>query len=234
MANARILVISDLHQPYGHSDTVAFLKAIKTKYKPDRVIFTGDEIDAHSLSFHEHNPDLLSPSDELQTAINRLQPLYRLFPEADIMESNHGSMVYRKGVFHGLPRHVFKSYRDVLEAPKGWRWHPHMVLRLSNGQHTYFCHSKGSDILKVSQAMGMSVVQGHSHERFEIRYWANSLGLYWGMHVGCLVDDDSLAFNYNKVNLKRPLIGSAMIINGLPLLIPMVLNSKGRWIGRLP
>ena len=82
--------------------------------------------------------------------------------------------------------------------------------------------------------MGMSVVAGHMHERFEIRYWANSQGLYFGMHVGCLIDDDSLAFSYNKLNLKRPMIGCAIIIDGLPKLLPMVLNKHGRWIGVVP
>jgi hypothetical protein len=31
----------------------------------------------------------------------------------------------------------------------------------------------------------------------------------------------------------RPIIGCAVIINGLPKLIPMVLNKSGRWIGKI-
>jgi hypothetical protein len=105
---------------------------------------------------------------------------------------------------------------------------------MSNGSNLYTCHSKGSDILRVSQAMGMSVASGHLHEKFEVRYWGNSLGLYFGMSVGCMIDDDSVAYAYNKINLKRPIVGHGLIINGIPQLLPMVLNSDGRWIKELP
>lgn len=232
--NASILILSDLHAPYGHPDTYKFLKAVKKKYKPDRVISVGDEIDGHAISFHDSNPDLLSPGEELKTAIERLSCLYELFPQVDLCESNHGSLVYRKGVAMGLPRGVFKSYRDILQAPRGWRWHDHITLKMSNGSWLYVCHSKGADVLKVSQSMGMSVVQGHHHEKFELRYWGNSRGLYFGMFVGCSVDDSSLAMAYNRLNLKRPVIGHGIILNGLPQLLPMVLDSSARWIGEVP
>jgi hypothetical protein len=231
--NKCILVISDQHFPYNHPDIVAFLSSIKKKYNPDRVINIGDEIDGHSISFHTHDPDLLSPSDELSLAIKRLKPLYKMFPQMDIVESNHGSLVYRKGKALGLPRSVFKTYREIIQAPPDWHWHFDLTLKMSDGNHCYFTHGKSSDILKLSQSMGMSVVQGHYHEKFTINYWANPLGLYWGMQVGCLVHDKSLAFNYNNTNLKRPIIGTGIIINGQPKLIPMILDKKGRWIKRL-
>lgn len=231
--NRRILVISDMHFPYNHPDTVAFLKACKNKFKPDRVISVGDEIDGHSMSFHEHDPDLLSPGDELKLAISRLQPIYSLFPKMDIVESNHGSLVYRRGKAFGMPRSVFRSYREVIEAPKSWKWHNHLTIKMSNGMSLYICHSKGADALRCSQAMGMSYVSGHHHEKFEVRYWGNSVGLYFAMIVGCLIDDDALAFSYNKTNLKRPVIGVGVILDGIPQLIPMVLNKSGRWVGRL-
>lgn len=233
MSNKAILVISDQHFPFNHPDIIEFLRALKKKYKFDRIINIGDELDYHSISFHEHNPDLLSPSDELQTAINRLKPLYRLFPKMDLIESNHGSLVYRKGTMAGLPRHVFKSYREILGAPKEWKWHFDLTLKMSNGQYCYFHHGKSSNGMKLSQAMGMCVVQGHFHEKFCVEYWGNPLGLYWSMQVGCLVEDSTLAFNYNKTNLKRPLVGCGVIIDGHPKLEPMVLNTNGRWIKRL-
>lgn len=234
MRNKSILVISDQHFPFNHADIIAFLKACKAKYKPDRIVNIGDELDYHSISFHTHSPDLMSPSDELQTALNRIKPLYDLFPKMDILESNHGSLVYRKGEFNGLPRHVFKSYREILGAPPGWHWHFDFTLEMSNGAYCYFHHGKSNDILKLSQSLGMSCVTGHYHEKFEIRYWGNSLGLYWGMMVGCLIDNDEIAFNYNKVNLKRPVIGCGLIRNGIPTLVPMILKENGRWNGVLP
>ena len=231
--NKSVLIISDTHFPYQHPDTIAFLTAIKKKYKPDRVIHIGDEIDGQSFSFHDADPDLASPGDELTLAISRLKPLYDLFPIVDLLESNHGSLVYRKGKVMGLPRFVFKSYREVICAPKTWRWHFDLTIKLSNGQLCYFCHGKSASPGKLSQSMGMNTIQGHYHEKMEIIYWANPNGLFFDMRVGCLVNDKSLAFNYNNTNLKRPLIGTGIILDGQPLLIPMILNKRGRWITKL-
>ena len=116
--NSKILIISDMHIPYQHPDTVAFLRAIKKKYKPTRVICVGDEIDAHAMSFHDSDPDLPSAGDELQAAIKTLKPIYKIFPQMDLVDSNHGSMVYRKGKHHGIPRKYLREYGEVLEAPK--------------------------------------------------------------------------------------------------------------------
>lgn len=228
-----ILVLSDQHFPYNHADLIAFVKEIQSVYKPDKVVNIGDEIDGHSISFHSPSPDLMSPADELQSAINRLQPLYKMFPQMDLVESNHGSLVYRRAHEFKLPLKVLKSYREVIEAPKGWKWHPDLVLYASDGNPIYFCHGRTADVLKNSQAMGMSFVQGHHHEKFEIRYWGNKLGLYWGMTVGCMYDHHSLAFSYARNNLKRPVIGTGIIIEGHPKLLPMVLDKHGRWVGKL-
>lgn len=229
-----VLVISDMHYPYNHPDIIDFFIGLIKKYKFDKVISVGDELDFHALSFHDSDPDLMSAGDELQTSINRLKPIYKLFPEVELVDSNHGSMVYRRQKAHGLPRSVIKSYRDVIEAPKGWSWSEDLLLKINDGSNVYVCHGKNADILKLSMSMGMSCIQGHYHEKFEIRYWGNKLGLFWGMMVGCLIENSSMAFAYNKLNLKRPVIGCGGIINSQPRLFPMVLNGRGRWIGEVP
>ena len=48
------------------------------------------------------------------------------------------------------------------------------------------------------------------------------------------LDDESLAFSYNKINPKRPLIGCGIILDGQPKLLPMVLEVGGRWNGICP
>lgn len=231
--NKRILVISDLHAPFNHKDSVAFLAAIKKKYKPTRIILSGDEADFHSISFHDHDPDLDSAGTELKKSIEALKPIYKLFPQAEVLESNHGSLVMRKALAGGLSTKFFKSPQEILQAPKRWSWHFDISLKLPNGTNCYFHHSKGANVKKNSQAMGMSFVQGHHHESFEIQYWGNPNALLFGMTVGCLVDPHSLAMAYNRNNLKRPVIGVGIIIDSIPQLIPMVLNSRGRWTGKL-
>ena len=106
-------------------------------------------------------------------------------------------------------------------------------MTLPNGTPLYLHHSKGANVKKNSQAMGSSFCQGHHHESFEIQYWGNPHALLFGMTVGCLVDSKSLAMAYNKNNLKRPVIGCGIIVDSIPQLIPMVLDKKGRWVGKL-
>lgn len=216
--NERILFISDIHAPYHHPNTLEFLKMLKDKYKPTRVVSVGDEVDKHGLSYHESNPDLKSAGDELIAAKEFIKELYELFPVMDIMESNHGSLHLRKAMTAGLPRAYIKSYNEVLGVGEGWKWHPELILELPNGQQCYVCHGKLADASKLSQNMGMNVVQGHYHSEFSIKFWSNPNNLFFGMAVGCLIDDTSLAMAYNKLTPKRPIIGTGLIIDSKPVL----------------
>lgn len=226
--NSRILVISDLHCPYQHQDAFEFLKALKKHYKPTRVINIGDEVDNHGISFHDSDPDLLSPGDELLEAQKACKELEKIFPKMDLVHSNHGSLSYRRGKAGGIPRHFLKDYSDVLGVGPGWKWHPEIMLKSGNVS-IIFKHQFSANVLKSAEQMGMSCVQGHYHSKFEVGYTSSPLALNWGMTVGCLIDDKSMAFEYNKLTVKRPILGCGIIINGTPHLVPMVLNSKGRW-----
>jgi hypothetical protein len=118
MAKDVLLIIGDLHAPAYHQDTVRFLAAVQRKYAPTRIVLTGDEINWESISYHEKNPDLPAAEDERREAVKALKPIYQMFPKADILESNHGSLVYRKARTAGLPSFAVKSYNEVIEAPK--------------------------------------------------------------------------------------------------------------------
>ena len=229
--NSRVLLISDMHIPYHHPDLIAFLKHLKEKYEPTRVICLGDELDKHALSYHDSDPDLPSAGDELRKSLPVVAELFKLFPKMDIIESNHGSLVWRKAKTFGIPKHYIKSYNDVLGVDGGWKWSFDLTITLPNGQKCYIHHGKSSDVIKLSQQMGMCAIQGHYHESFKIDYWGNPNGLFWAMQCGCLIDDDALAFSYNNVNIKRPVIGTGVIVNGQPILEPMILNSEGHWVG---
>jgi len=219
--NSRILFISDMHIPYHHSGLLPFLDGLKKRYEPTRVICLGDELDKHAMSFHDSDPDLDNAGPELEKALPIIARLKGMFPTMDLVDSNHGSMVYRKAKHHGIPRRYIKTYNDVLGVDEGWQWHMDMTITLPDGQDVYIHHGKLSSAVRVSQAMGMSFVCGHYHEKFGIEYWANPRGLYWAMNAGCLINDDSLAFAYNNTNLKRPIVGTGLIIDGIPILEAM-------------
>ena len=232
MNHKRILVISDMHLPYQHKDSIKFLKEIKKEFKPDTTISIGDLLDQHALSFHDSSPELYSAGHELDKAKEYVKELESVFPKLIEVDSNHSSMIYRRALKHGLPRAYLKDYGDFLETKK-WKWVDDLTLTMSNGQRCFFTHGRSADVLKVSQTMGMSAVQGHYHTKFVISWWANPDNLFFGMNVGCLIDQKSMAFNYAKNFRTRFIIGCGIIINGIPRLLPMVLDKKGDWIGKI-
>lgn len=221
--NERILFISDMHIPYNHPKLLPFLEGLKVRYAPTRVICLGDELDKAAMSYHESDPDLPSAGDELRLALPIIKEVEKLFPVVDLVDSNHGSMVYRKAKTHGIPRSYIRPYNEVLGVGDGWKWHYDMVLDMSpwDKPDVYVHHGKSAQAIKTSQAMSMSHVCGHYHESFSVQFWANPKGLYFGVNSGCLIDDKSYAFAYNNVNLKRPIIGTSLIIEGLPVLEAM-------------
>lgn len=231
--NERVLVISDLHIPYHHADSFKFLKAIKEKYKPDLVICIGDESDWHSISFHPKDPDLANPFQELNLARIHFKVLSNMFPEMDILESNHGSLIMRKILYAGLPRAIMRSYDEILGVPKTWRWHFELIIELSNGQKCFFHHGKSAVEGKLSRNISMNAVQGHFHTKFHITYWSNPTGIFFDAHCGYLADHRSIAQDYNKNNVERGVHGCLIILDGYPRLLPMVLDGSHRWIKKL-
>ena len=221
--NARILWISDLHSPFHHKDALKFLIGLKERYNPTRIVIGGDEADLHSLNMHGVDPDLPNAGEELRQVRAFMKELAEVFPVVDVLESNHTSLAYRRAFKAGLAKGFMKSYNEILEVPDTWIWHNDLLLTLPNGQRCYFCHGKSADGLKLSRNMACNVVQGHFHSKFSVQYWSNPDNLFWSMQAGCLIDDKSLAMSYNKLTLDRPIIGTGLIIDSVPILEAMPL-----------
>ena len=221
----RILCVSDLHAPWYHKDTVKFLSKVKRHYDPDMVVFMGDEID-------ESDPDCPGAGDESKEAKDKLKPLYNLFPDAKILNSNHGSLAYRKAKTAGLPEAYIKDLGEVLDTPK-WEWFNDITLQTPLNK-VYFHHGLRKNGLALAKHLGMCVVQGHYHTEYGINYASSPSQLYWNMQTGCMLDDKARAFAYNKLTMLRPVLGCGIILYGNPHLLPMVLDKSGRWNGKLP
>ena len=205
MGYKSVLVISDLHIPYHHPDAFDFLSQLKKKYKPDLIVNIGDEIDQHSISFHNHHPDLKSPGDELREARKHVKELEKIFPQMTLVHSNHSSLIYRRAVAHGLSLEYLKSYNEFLQVGAGWKWVDDFTVTLSDGQRCFFTHGMAARALAVSMQYGCNVVQGHYHSKFSIEYFSNPDKLVWAMQTGCLINQKVLAFEYAK-NFKLSLI----------------------------
>lgn len=230
MDNSCILVISDTQFPYAHQDVIDFYKELKSQFKPTRIIHIGDELDHQSLNFHQVNPDLPNSKLELSMARKKIKELSKLFPSMDLLQSNHGALPYRRAIAAGMSSEFLKDYKDVILAPETWKWHPFLDVLLPNGIKCRFVHGMESNALSASKNLGISVVQGHHHSKFELMYWINSENqLSFGCTVGCMIDDKSDAFKYNKTSSKRPIYGCLIIKNGIPILIPAYMNKNGKW-----
>jgi len=197
------------------------------------VTVTGN-CDAHALSFHDSDADLPSAGDELKKAIVGLKKLEKMFPNMLLLDSNHGSMTVRKAKHHGIPIKFLASLNEVYGVGPGWQWVNDLTVTLPNGKPVYMCHGMTKQGIKLASQRGTNVVQFHFHTDFRIDYIGNPSSLLWSMQAGCLIDRHSLAFAYDKLNLNRPVIGTAVIIDSKPILIPMEIDPKTkRWMGKL-
>ena len=231
-----ILVIPDMHAPYHHPDTLQFLKAVRDKYKPDTVVCLGDEADHHALSYHDSDPNLDSAGMELVKTRSFLQKLEKEFPYMKLCHSNHGSMLHRKAKTHGIPADMIKSYREVLfpdGGGEGWEWDYSFRFTLPNREEVQFQHQASGDLVAAAAHERCNLVVGHFHAKYSIDYSASNAALYWAMYGGCLIDAKSLAFAYGANFKNKPIIGCSVIIDSLPILVPMRLNKEGRWTGLL-
>ena len=227
-----VLAIPDLHMPFHHKDAIRFLAAVKRKYKPNEIVNMGDLEDWHSISMHDHDPDGLSAGAELIALRKAVKPLFKLFPKMKICTSNHGALPLRRAFKFGLPSELIKSYKDILQMPKGWEiadsWEVDDIV-YEHGE----AFSGQTAAIKSANANMQSTVIGHIHAFAGIQYSANSKHLIFGFNVGCLIDRTSYAFAYGKKIKAKPILGCGIIKNGIPTFIPMLLDGRGRWTKRI-
>ena len=229
----KVLAIGDMHIPYHHKDSMAFLRALKKHYKGfDLVVNIGDELDQHDISMHDSNPDLPSAGDELNIAKQYIQILYKTFPDMTLVDSNHSSLVYRRALKYGLPKAYLRDYNEFLDVGKGWKWVDDLTIYLNDGSRCFFTHGMSANVLQVAQKMGMHTVQGHYHSKSSIQYFSNPDKLVWGAQTGCLTNQKSMAFNYAKNFKDRFVMSSIVIVDGQPRIHPMIVKN-GSWIGKV-
>lgn len=227
-----VLLIGDTHLPYEHHDYLKFCQAVADKYHAEIHLHVGDELDYHAISFHDSDPDLLSAGDELTKAIEKLVPWHEAFPKLILLESNHGSLVFRKQKANGIPIRVLKSLKDIYETPK-WTWWDDVLISTKYGD-VYGCHGKASGYGKLALEQGCSAFQGHYHGKLEVTWHQRVEHRRFNMFVGCGINYRSLAFAYGRANLPKPILGCGIIDGeGMPHVIKMKLNAKGRWTGKL-
>ena len=131
-----ILVIPDTHAPYHHPDTLPFLEYVKSTYGPfEKYVHLGDETDGAAWKYHEVDPGLDNPDREFANALEFMHELYAFTEgKCNILESNHGSLAYRKARTGKIPNQIMRqAYERALNAPPEWAWHPDLVIETPSG-----------------------------------------------------------------------------------------------------
>lgn len=216
----RVLFISDTHIPYSLDGYLDFLRHLKEKFKPDIVIHGGDELDYHAISFHKSIGELYSSGHELDKSIVEIQEgLHKLFPKLYLLESNHGSLVFRRLKAEGIPIRHLKPLHELYETPL-WEWHEKILLKTNSGR--VLVHHGMSGIAGAwMKATGASTVEFHFHTKFHCTWFNTIFGPRFSVHSGCLADFDKMAFSYAKSNLTPFMNGtSGLKANGEPILFP--------------
>ena len=228
----RILCVSDLHAPYNHPNSLEFIRGCNKAFKPDCVINMGDELDFSASSYHESSTELYNPSRELEEGKKVIRELEKMFPSMRLLDSNHGSMAFRKANTAGLAQSLLKPYNEMLGVSKKWTWHNTLTLQTPMGS-VYFVHQQSSNVLQVCSAVSMNVVQAHYHTKACIHYTSSPERLMWAMNTGCLINKNHLAFKYSRIIVKRPVLSLSVVDNGIPRIVPMVLKRNGEWDGKV-
>jgi hypothetical protein len=221
-------VIGDQHMPFVHPAYLAFCRDTFSKYSVQQVVNIGDVIDAHALSFHDHDPNGMSAEEEANAAMLSVQKWYRAFPGSLVCIGNHCARQFRAAQKAGIPDRYVRKYEDVWQTPK-WKWA--LEHKLDGVLYEHGTGSSGKDAAfnrAVSQRC--SVVIGHVHSYAGIKYHANPFSRIFGLNVGCGIDVGAYAFDYGKMFPVRPILGCGIVIDGdQGLFVPMPCGHKERY-----
>ncbi len=227
-----ILAIGDTQYPFEHPDTFAFLRAIKKKWKPTKVIHIGDSIDANNFSTFLSDPQGLSPIEEYKQAKERLEEQYDIFPTGVEVYSNHVARIELRRTEAGLLPEFMKPLKEILCMPDGWDLQDYVIIddiRFEHGDRAGGMYAAK----KLESINRRSTVIGHHHSYGGIQYQANDEFMTFAANAGCLIDIKSYAFKYGNKFPHKPTLGSLIINHGVPHFIPMIINDEGRWIGEI-
>jgi len=211
-----------LHQPFTRKDYLDFCIETYKKYRCSKVTFIGDLVDHHGISYHEKDPDGMSPGFEFEASKKSLRSWYRAFPEADWVIGNHDALIARKTQTMGLPSAFMRPLQEVYGCPAGWR----VGFTFVYG-NTLVKHGTGSsgDAGAFTSMLheGMNIVQGHIHTASGVRYHASEKRLLWAMQLGWGADRHAYAFAYGRDFKRKPIVNCGVELeNGtLPVVIPM-------------
>lgn len=193
---------------------------MKKRHQPDKVIMIGDLVDAQYASRYIKDPNGLSANLEYAESRKFINQLTDLFPKVFFTLGNHDTHIERQLKSIGLPRAVMKSWHELLGLPKGWKIDYHHTLDGIRYEHGTSMSGQGA-MLKAIKDNHCCTVFGHLHSQAGVHYFRNRDHELWSMCVGCLIDEQSYAFDYGREMKARPILGCGLVTNGVPQFVPL-------------
>jgi len=225
----RVLCIGDTHIPFEHPKYFDFCRQTYDEFQCNTVVHIGDVMDNHAISYHEHNPDGMSPGDEMAKTKQHLQKWYKEFPTVRICMGNHDELLYRKAITAGLPRGAFQEINQILAAPTGWVWQFGWEIDRVKYQHGMGVTGKLAHLNKAVLNRQSSVI-GHVHSYGGVAYTASDKDLIFGLNAGCGIHLSTYAMLYGRDFQVRPTLGCGIILDGKQaFFVPMDLGAKILW-----
>ena len=239
MKRNNILLIADTQKPYEHQDYLSFLDAVRDKYACGRIIHVGDLLDAYNWSRYGKDP----MADNVAAEVTKVREAFDLwgavFPTVEVVIGNHDRRIRHKLDEAGFGEELLpidKVYRDIFSLPDKWTLHDDIFLDTKMGPVLVLHGDEyGATVVPGStmRKVGMSLVRGHHHTRAFLSFDSVKYALRFDMIIGCGIDKKAKAFGYNRKDILRPILACGVLIDGQPVLIPMVVDNNGRWDGKL-
>jgi predicted phosphodiesterase len=210
----KILTIGDTHLPAVHPGYLSFCRDLADKHGCEIALHIGDFADFHAISQHEKHPDAPGSAQEYESAFDMAKKWRKAFPRLMICEGNHDARIIRQAATVNIPKRFLHGYNDLWGTP-GWKWAQNFTF-----DEVHYVHGTGQGgqypAFNLMSKMCMSAVMGHIHSAAGIWWRANPNQRFFGMNVGCGVDDRHIAFQYGE-NLKvRSILSAGVVIDGVP------------------
>jgi hypothetical protein len=210
---SRVLAIGDIHEPVSHPGYIHFVVDMYNKWQCDKVVFIGDIMDWHGISFHARNPEAPGVLAEYDLAHERIQQWSDTFPDAKVCIGNHDERIIRLGESVDIPKKFMRNFNEVWDTQ--WDWDYNHII-----DDVYYFHGVGCGGLypapNAAKKMLMSVVMGHVHGAAGVKHMASKQRRVFGLDTGCGIDDKAYAFAYGKHHITRSILGCGIVIDGVP------------------
>ena len=204
-------IIGDTHFPYVRDGYLEFCYDTFEREGVTEVVHIGDIVDNHNWSRFNTEPDAESGISEFERAKDMVFDMNNMFNEwpISLMLGNHDRIPQRQLATLGLPKFLLKSFGELFNVSH-WDICTSKIIAGVEYRHGLNCTAT----LLTAQRKRRSCVFGHSHSKADIQTHASWDDLVFGMHVGCGVDDSSLAMRYGEESVLKSIMSCGTVRDG--------------------